>query len=645
MNELKPSTLKTITALALMILTVIVSCEKEIDSYFPTSFSDDFPVKARLGKATDITAHSATIPFTLKDIGSNTTVKMYLCYSDTTWAPTIKTEHIFLGEFSNIGDSISKNIELSNLNHKSNYSYRAYCEIPGKDTAYSYIQAFSTPLNEKLPVVNTEGVQFASLNSAILHGKVISVGESDELLEHGFVLGDTPKPTIKNKKINVGPGNVGSFSFEPKDLKSESKYYCRAYAINKYGVEYGEERMFYTSRPFKLNFGGVGNDLALSIQQTYDGGFIVCGMSDYPFGDSINYHGEEDGIIMKLHPNGKVQWQQFVGGPSDDVLNSIRCTSDGGYFAVGGSKGGISGSAVKEKHDAYAVKLDKDGRVEWQNTYGGSYVEIADAGLEVSTGGYIITASTQSNDGDIAGYKGGTDYWVVKISESGEIEWSKTYGGSSADLPEDIIECSDGSFVIAGASASEDGDVSFTTGTYDYWIIKIDANGELLWEKSFGRSGRNWAKEIKETDDKGYIVTGSFNNTIYVDYYTIKLDINGNLIWESRIGGQKNEWPHSVIQNYDGNYVIAGSSSSDNWDVSQNFGGKDVWVVKMNGETILWEESFGGSDDESANSIIQTHDGSYIMAGYSKSQDGDITEYKGNEDCWIIHFYEDEISQ
>ncbi len=234
------------------------------------------------------------------------------------------------------------------------------------------------------------------------------------------------------------------------------------------------------------------------------------------------------------------------------------------------------------------MKLNNIGLIEWQKSLGGSNDDIAQAVKQTADGGYIMVGEAFSNDGDVVGNNGNVDFWVVKLSSTGELEWQKPLGGTGLDVGEDIIQIADGGYIVAGYIGSHNtGDVTGHLGGFDFWIAKLSNTGELLWQKA--------------------------------------------------LGGSNEDWGRSVVQTSDGNYMIAGATTSSNGDVIGNDGGADYWIVKVNdlGE-ILWQKTFGGTQAELGFSMQQTSDDGYIMAGYAWSNNGDVSGVHGYNDFWIV---------
>ncbi|MCP4458407.1 MAG: DUF4493 domain-containing protein [Cytophagales bacterium] len=289
---------------------------------------------------------------------------------------------------------------------------------------------------------------------------------------------------------------------------------------------------------WEKSLGGSGNDYAESIQETSDGGYIVAGRSTSTDGDVTGNHGGYDSWVVKLDASGNLSWEKSLGGSANDYAESIQETSDGGYIVAVQSNsldGDITGN--HGGNDYWVVKLDVSGNLSWEKSLGGTGHDYAYSIQETSDGGYIVAGSSQSSDGDVTGNNGNYDYWVVKLDVSGNLSWQKSLGGSGGDYAYSIQETSDGEYIVAGSSYSSDGDVTSNQGSADYWVVKLDVSGNLSWEKSLGGSSGDYATSIQQTSDGGYIVAGYSEssdgdvtgNHGGSDYWVVKIDVNGDL--------------------------------------------------------------------------------------------------------------------
>lgn len=298
--------------------------------------------------------------------------------------------------------------------------------------------------------------------------------------------------------------------------------------------------------------------------------------------------------------------------------------------------------------------------IEWQKSYGGSHLDEVAAIRQTSDGGYIMAGETSSSDNDITANYGLHDFWLIKIDLNGVMSWEKSFGGSQMEKAHDVEETSDGGYIIAGESSSNDGDLTNNYGNRDVWIIKVNSVGNIVWQKSYGGSSWDSAQSIEQTEDGGFIVAGESESTDGdvtgnhggLDFWIMKLDSLGNLTWQESLGGSSWDSAESIHQTSDGGYIVAGSSESNDGNLTLNQGDKDYWIVKLdpNG-SIEWQRSVGGSEWDTSHSIQQTTDGGYIIAGESKSNDGDVALdhdglitsndnsnkiHGGDRDYWVV---------
>lgn len=361
-------------------------------------------------------------------------------------------------------------------------------------------------------------------------------------------------------------------------------------------------------------FGGTSRDAALSVQQTSDGGYIVSGYALSDDGDVVEneydqngnptYHGMQDIWILKLDDLGNIEWQKCLGGQGDEFALKIIQTTDGGFIIAGNTYGSLYGEIidVHGSWDIWIVKLSPIGNIEWQNCLGGTEWDMCSDISQASDGGFILSGRTSSNNGDVSGWHFGTanggstlleDFWVVKLNIVGEIEWQKCLGGSRDDWASSITEATDGGYIVTGFTTSSDGDVSGYYGTppfgiHDVWIVKLDNEGNFIWQKCLGGLGLDEAISIQH-DLEGYILVGNttsndgdVNGFIGgTDFWIVQTDLMGNILWQKVIGGTSSESAHRVLTTSDG-YVVLGGTSSNDIDVSGNNGGIDIWMVKLN---------------------------------------------------------------
>jgi len=349
-----------------------------------------------------------------------------------------------------------------------------------------------------------------------------------------------------------------------------------------------------SSSYFCKAIGGPESEWGNSLIQTSDGGYVIAGETE-SFGA-----GGDDVYVVKLDANGNLQWTKTIGGPASDNGGPLIQTSDGGYAITGYTKSFGAGD-----WDVYVVKLDVNGNLQWTKTIGGKKEDVSASFIQTSDGGYAIAGFTTSFG---AGY---TDVYAIKLDANGNLQWTRTIGGKGYEIGNSLIQTSDGGYVIAGSTTS------FGAGGEDIYVVKLDANGNLQWTKTIGGPGGEAGFSLIQTSDGGYVIAGSTTSfgAGGLDVYVVKLDANGNLQWTKTIGGKGWDVGFSLIQTSDGGYAIAGTTTSF------GAGYTDVYVVKLdaNGKP-QWTKTIGAKNKNPIkSSIIQTSDGSYVIAGTTTS--------------------------
>ncbi len=410
------------------------------------------------------------------------------------------------------------------------------------------------------------------------------------------------------------------------------------------------------------------------IQPTSDGGYIFVGIAastdndvsglhfngGYTYEDIYDFDGNylytdstwysySDIWVVKQDATGAIEWQKCLGGTNDEYAGNVKQTSDGGYI-VAGYISSTDGD-VTNNHggwDYWVVKLNATGAIQWQKSFGSTGDDYLNSINQTSDGGYIVGGIASANDGDVSGFHGGTDYWVVKLNTAGTIQWQKCLGGYSGEFVGSVIQTTDGGYAAIGASSSNSGDVTGNHGGSDYWVVKLDTSGAIQWQKSYGGSHEETGTYIQQTNDGGYILVGysSSNNgnvsdnhsqSPEIDTWVVKINSSGTIQWQKCLGGTQAEPGYFIQQSTDGGYIVAGSTSSNDGDVSGNHGGYDYWVVKLDtAGAIKWQKCLGGTESDFGTSIQQTTDGGYIVAGYTVSNNGEVTNNHGGSDYWVI---------
>lgn len=393
-------------------------------------------------------------------------------------------------------------------------------------------------------------------------------------------------------------------------------------------------------------FGGAQADFAECISPTSDNGFIITGYSSSVNGDVTVNYGQADFWVVKTTESGQIQWQKSYGGSDIDVGYSGQQTSDGGYIFVGytySTDGNVTG--IHGQYDCWVVKTTGSGEIEWQKCYGGWSGETAHSIVQTSDGGYIFAATSSSVDGDVTTNKGSNDMWIVKIDALGTIQWQQSYGGTDWEHASCIKQTDDGGYIFAGLTKSNNGDITVNHGNSDAWVVKINQTGSLEWQRTYGGSQDDDACSICQTSDGGYVFAATSKSTDgdltknngYEDYWLVRITPTGEILWQKSYGGSYQDRTSAVIQTIDGGFLVSGQVNSYDKDVTGSHGANDAWLVKTDTlGNIQWKRAMGGSSQEDMESVIQTADGGFVTAGFTASNNGNVTGFKGATDLWLI---------
>ena len=402
-------------------------------------------------------------------------------------------------------------------------------------------------------------------------------------------------------------------------------------------------------------FGGTGTDIGKRILATQDGGFVTLTRYIYSTdGDLINVPNPDGNIwVFKTNANGLIEWQRKLGGSKSDEAWGIISTTDGG-FLVGGQTQSNDGDVTTKQHggfDYWIVKLSDKGDIIWSNTLGGGGNDLCRNLICTSDGGYLLVGHTSSFDGDISSNVHGvnSDIWIVKTDVNGSLQWEKCLGGFDTELGYDVVQMSPSSYLIAGTTRSNNGDVFGNHGGEDIWIAKIDITGNLIWQKCIGGSNSERIYSLKKIVNNNFLLVGYTEsndgdisgNHGKRDGWAAEMDSTGSIIWKKCFGGTETEQFNSGIVTKSGDFIFYGSTNSSDGDVIGN-SGANSWLVKVDVLTknTLWQRSFGGSNSESGFDVIEFDNGGYLLTGQSNSSDILNSGYHGDLDVHSIKLYD-----
>lgn len=342
---------------------------------------------------------------------------------------------------------------------------------------------------------------------------------------------------------------------------------------------------------WQKSFGGAGSDMLMSIRNTPDGGFILGGTTNSPLRESdkvqasdpaspLRKKTDNDYYIVKLNAKGNLEWDVVLGGMDQDDLLAVVPTRDGGYIAGGSSASDNNGEKTEKSRgnmDYWVVKLDRNGKVQWQRTFGGRYADLLRALVPTADGGYLLAGYSNSPAGKSTSVTrvdkvhdnwGEGDFWLVKIDEAGDMEWQQTFGGDQDDELFAAIQTQEGDFLVGGASASgATGNKSKTNRKgSDIWLLKLDAEGNLLWQETYDVGTVDFLCSIVENDDKTLLLGGyarGEGKEGINDYIAIKTDEKGEELWRRSVGSDGQDILKKAIETRDGGYVLAGTSNPE----------------------------------------------------------------------------------
>jgi len=291
-------------------------------------------------------------------------------------------------------------------------------------------------------------------------------------------------------------------------------------------------------------------------------------------------------------------WQKAFGGSKDDVAKDIVATDDGGAIMISTTR-----SLGHGKTDINVIKLDASGKKIWENNFGGERKEEARSITKLSDGTFVIVGSTKSYG------NGGYDYYILKMDKNGQKLWAKTAGGTAKDEASAVTATKDGGILVLGSSKSSG------KGSYNFYAIKLNTDGKLLWESTTG--GKDWdiATDVVQMDDGGFLLVGkseSFGDNGY-DGYVVKISQNGKFLWEQTYGGKKEDLINAIAKGKDGGFVMVGQTKSYKDKKGDSF------IIKLDKEgKKQLIKTYGNPGKDKATDVTALSNGGYAITGSSR---------------------------
>ncbi len=365
-----------------------------------------------------------------------------------------------------------------------------------------------------------------------------------------------------------------------------------------------EKKRQYTNS-WQIAFGGSDKDIAYCVAPAEQGSVIVAGATR-TFGK-----GRDDVLAIKVDRNGKILWKKTFGRKRKDIAYAITPTRDGNFVIVGATR---SFSELGDP-DLYAIKIDTRGNLIWERHLGGKMRDFGKAVVATGDGGVLIAGASESFGDNYL------DAYIVKLDKNGKEEWAKIVGGERDDIANGIALTTDGGFVIAGVIES------YGYQSKDYYIVRFDSHARQRWTKLIGEESEDVAKAVVATDDGGCVVTGNTRSygSKRNDIMVVKVAADGKLVWQRLFGYKEKEWMSAIAKKADGGFMMAGRTDSF------GHGEFDFYVMQLDPQGhSVWAPVYGGEYDDIAHGITRTSDGDFVVVGSTKSYG------KGKEDYFVV---------
>lgn len=410
---------------------------------------------------------------------------------------------------------------------------------------------------------------------------------------------------------------------------------------------------------WEKSYGGVNGDYLMDAVPTADYGFLLAGssVSDKTGNKNEKTRGNLDYWLWKMDEFGTLEWQKTMGGSGADMLSCIVTTRDGGFLLAGSStspKGGEKKQKGFGMEDYWIIKLNADGSEQWQNTIGGIGSDKIESAIELPSGGYILAGTSSSPKSVIKKQTsyGNSDYWIVKLEPEGNISWETTVGGNYLDIPVAVATSKNNDIYVLGYSNSDEGPgkLEESLGQGDYWLLKMDDKGTVLWEKAYGGEKDDKPTAMIALREGGLLLGGVSNsensgnkqasNQKGADFWVLSINEEGSIEREDTYNIGQFDILSSLVENEDGTVLIGGYARTEKLGKKSvdKKGINDYVAIKIDKKgKVLWKQEVGSNGDEMLSKLFKSRDGGYILAGTSN---GNLSRNKntgqGKHDFWLV---------
>ncbi|MGB1241833.1 MAG: T9SS type A sorting domain-containing protein [Chitinophagales bacterium] len=398
---------------------------------------------------------------------------------------------------------------------------------------------------------------------------------------------------------------------------------------------------------WEQNYGGSKGEHFNNIKRTIDGGYIVIGHSESGDMDLNGNFGERDIWLVKIDSLGEMEWSKNYGGSRWDPAYDVIPLENGYLIGARSESNDFQVPMIQGSFDIWLLRVDLQGEIIWSKTYGSTGFEGISKIIPTESNGFLVTGYTNTPSGDVTTVYGENDIWIFEIDSLGNLLWEKNMGGSKSEHWSDFERAANGEYFFCTYSESNDFDFLSNSNSYDAWIGRMNNNGHIIWTQNLysAEGSFDMANAIEQTLDGGYILVGATSftnngNTTLVnkggfDYWVVKTDSIGQMMWQKNYGGTSNEYANSVVLLDNGGYLVSGISYSQDGDITDSKGSQDIWIIQLDSSgELVWEYSIGGGDVDGA-TLKQVDTASFLLVGFSNSDTGDIENNYGQSDGWI----------